>query len=75
MPDSVHPIRAYRKSQHPPIPLETLAGDVGVTKATLSRIETGALALSDKLALRLARRTGISMQVLRPDLFEAEAAQ
>lgn len=72
MADSVHPVRAYREAQLPKLPLEALAGDVGVTKATLSRIETGAMSLSDKLAKRISDRTGIPMRVLRPDLF-AEA--
>ncbi len=63
------------------MPLHVLAGDVGVTKATLSRIETGDMPLSIDLAKKLCARTGIPMAQLLPDLasmFEVpqtEAAQ
>lgn len=63
------------------MPLSVLAVDVGVTKATLSRIETGDMRLSIELAKKLNARTGIAMALLLPELasmFEApqtEAAQ
>lgn len=81
MTQEIHAIRAYRKAQKPPLSLESLAADVGVTDATLSRIETGKLPLTVDLAKKLSLRTGISMSVLCPDLapmFQdqpAEAAQ
>lgn len=68
MADSIHPVRAYREAQSPKLPLKSLAGDVGVTKATLSRVETRKLALSVPLAKKLANRTGIPMAILCPDL-------
>lgn len=78
MVDSVHPVRAYRKAHHPPLALEQLAGAVGVTKATLSRVETGKLPLTVPLATKISRETGIPMAVLCPDLapmFEGERAE
>lgn len=80
MADSIHPVRAYRKAQEPPLPLHALAGDIGVTKATLSRIETGDMPLSIELAKKLSARTGIPMSRLLPDLasmfeVQTEAAQ
>lgn len=63
------------------MPLSALAGDIGVTKATLSRIETGDMRLSIDLAKKLNARTGIAMARLLPELasmFEeqqTEAAQ
>jgi transcriptional regulator with XRE-family HTH domain len=78
MVDSIHPIRAYRKAQKPPLSLEELAVDLGTTKATLSRIENGVMDLSVKLAKKIADRTGLSMAVLCPDLapmFETERPQ
>jgi transcriptional regulator with XRE-family HTH domain len=77
MADSTHPVRLYRKAQSPPLALSDLAGDIGVTKATLSRIETGKMPLSVGLATKLRKRTGIPMSVLCPDLapmFEDESA-
>lgn len=68
MTDEIHPIRAYRQAQKPRLSLESLAADVGVTDATLSRVETGKLPLSVPLAKRVSLRTGIPMAVLCPDL-------
>lgn len=68
MTDSLHPVRAYRLSQDPPVTLQALASDVGITKASLSRIETGKLALSQKVGEKLSRRTGIPLAILLPDL-------
>lgn len=80
MTDEIHAIRAYRQAQKPPLSLESLAADVGVTDATLSRVETGKLPLSVPLAKKLHLRTGIPMAVLCPDLApmfqsDAEATQ
>jgi transcriptional regulator with XRE-family HTH domain len=78
MNDSGTLIREFRKAQK--LPLKTLAGDVGVTGATLSRVETGKLGLSLELAKKLSERCGIPMAQLRPDLApmfqgDPEAAQ
>lgn len=68
MADSLHPVRAYRLGQTPPLSLDALAERVGVTKSSLSRIETGKLSLSQDLAIKLSRATGIPMRKLCPEL-------
>lgn len=64
----MHPIRAYRRAQIPPLRLEDLAGRVGTTKANLSRIEGGKRKPSEKLLRKLVAETGIPAAALRPDL-------
>lgn len=74
MSDSLHPIRAYRQAQTPPMTLEGLAGRIGISKVSLSRIETGKQELSPALAKKVFEATGIPLRELRPDLagmFEA----
>lgn len=68
MDASVHPVRAFRLRQNPPVTLEDLAGRIGTTKANLSRIETGKQTLSDQLLAKVVTETGISARLLRPDL-------
>lgn len=68
MVESVHPVRAYRLSQSPPVKLRELAKRLGTTTANLSRIETGKQAVSDVLLVKLVAETGISARVFRPDL-------
>lgn len=68
MDASVHPVRAYRLGQKPPVTLENLAGRVGTTKTTLSRIETGKQPVTDVMLPRLVAETGIPADKLRPDL-------
>jgi transcriptional regulator with XRE-family HTH domain len=68
MEASVHPVRAYRLRQNPPVTLEDLAGRLGTTKANLSRIETGKQILSEGLLPKLVAETGIPAKSLRPDL-------
>lgn len=75
---ATHPIRLYRQAQTPVVTLATLAEQVGISKANLSRIETGDQELTASLAKKLSDVTGIPMRVLCPDLakmFDAEAAQ
>lgn len=80
----LNPIRAFRKGQQPPMSLKVLAERVGVTTATMSRVESGKMPLSVPLAKRIAENTGIPLAKLCPDLAEmfqgaapapAEAAQ
>lgn len=68
MADSIHPIRQYRHKQTPPLPLRTLAAQVGITKVSLSRIETGKQEPSPELWQRLSQETGIPMRELCPKL-------
>lgn len=48
--------------------LDDLAEAVGVTPATISRVETGKLPLTVPLATKIAKQTGIPMATLCPDL-------
>lgn len=70
MTESGELIRDYRLNQKPKMPQETLAAKVGITKASLSRVESGKLSLSIALARKLADATGIPFRKLRPDLAE-----
>lgn len=78
MAESLHPIRAWRQQQEPPVTLEKLATEIESTDATLSRIENGKLELTTDLAARISAYTGIPMRTLCPDiakLFDQEAAE
>lgn len=68
MDASVHPVRAFRLRQDPPLKQEVLAKRVGTTKPNLSRIETGKQRVSEDLLPKLVAETGIPAAVLRPDL-------
>lgn len=70
MAESVHPVRAYRLRQNPPVKLRELAKRLGTTTANLSRIETGKQAVSEGLLRKLVSETGISARIFRPDLAE-----
>ncbi len=69
-------IRGFRLSQMPKLSQGALAARVGITKASLSRIESGKLPLSIDLGRKLSIETGIPFRRLRPDLAEmVEAAE
>lgn len=68
MAESGELIRDFRRSRKPKMPQSELATAVGITKASLSRIESGKLALSLDLAKKLSAETGIPMRALLPDL-------
>lgn len=75
--DSLHPLRAYRERQDPPLTQEQLAGQLGVSKASVSRWETGERKPEQELVPVISRKTGIPPEELRPDLafmFAAAAA-
>lgn len=77
MSDS-HPLRTYREQQVPPLTQEDLARMLGVTKATISRWESGARKVDAEKLPEVSERTGIPPHNLRPDLAElmrSEAAQ
>lgn len=65
-----HPLTEYRESQEPKLTLEGLGTLVGVTKASLSRIEAGLQMPSPDLARALETETGVPRWKLRPDLWE-----
>lgn len=64
----MHPVRAFRLEQNPPLTLEDLAERIGTTKANLSRIETRKQELCVQLLPRVVAETGIPARQLRPDL-------
>jgi DNA-binding transcriptional regulator YdaS (Cro superfamily) len=63
---NAHPIRQYRARNK--VPLCVLAAQIGVTHATLSRIETGKKKLRPVLLPKITAITGIPARELRPDL-------
>ena len=54
-----HPLRQFRKAV--PMSLGDLAGKLGVSAATISRIENGKQGVSLALAVRIERLTGGSI--------------
>lgn len=65
---SVHPVRAFRQRQKPPLPQAALAKRLGITKPHLSRIETGQQRVGENLLPRVVAETGIPAAIIRPDL-------
>lgn len=70
MTESGELIRDFRRNQTPKMTLKTLADKVGITKASLSRIETGKLALSTETAKKLAVVMQVPLRQLLPELAE-----
>lgn len=70
----IHPLKAYRERQNPPLTQEQLADLLGVTKAAVSRWESGERQPDQNLLLHIAEKTGIPPRELRPDLAELFAA-
>jgi transcriptional regulator with XRE-family HTH domain len=68
MDESLHPVRIYRNAQTPPVRLEDLAAKIGITKPSLSRIETGKQPLSVDLAKKISDATDIPMRELCPEI-------
>ena len=75
--ETVHPLKAYREKQDPPLSHEKLAALLGVTRETVSRWESGTRKIKPAILPVIAERTGISPSELRPDLasFLGEPAQ
>jgi transcriptional regulator with XRE-family HTH domain len=61
-----HPLIDYRKRRQ--ITLETLANELGVATVTLSRWEMGTRKIGVGSLPKVSLITGISKQILRPDL-------
>lgn len=75
MANDIHPLRAYRERQDPPLTQDALAELLGVSKAAVSRWESG-IRKPDETACRVIReKTGISVRKLRPDLVELLATE
>lgn len=75
MGDSMHPLRAYRLAQDPPLSQSELARRVGTTEATISRIEHGQHMVRRALLVRLVAVTGLSPAQICAGLAAAEAAE
>jgi len=77
MTDSGQAIRDWRHSQTPTVSLAKLAADVGTSKVSMSRIETGKQAITTDMLEKLVNRTGIAAAVLCPALAKvfAQAGQ
>jgi transcriptional regulator with XRE-family HTH domain len=66
--EQIHPLKAFRENQHPPLTQEELGAMLGVSKAAVSRWESGARKVELELLPRIVSKTGIAARVLRPDL-------
>lgn len=75
--DSIHPLKAFRETQNPRLTQDQLADLLGVSKASVSRWETGTRKLDEDLLPSVSAKTGIPKAKLRPDLVEllSESAQ
>jgi transcriptional regulator with XRE-family HTH domain len=75
--EGIHPLKAFRERQDPPLSQDDLAGLLGVARETVTRWESGARKIDEKKLPVVAGKTGISPKELRPDLAEllGEAAQ
>lgn len=67
--EEIHPIRAYRERQNPPMSQGQFAGKVGVTRFTVMRWEAGG-PIDVKLLPAVSQEIGIAAGLLRPDLVE-----
>lgn len=66
----VHPLRAYRERQDPPMNRRQLADLLGVSTASVSRWEAGERKPDENALLLIMKKTGIPASALRPDLAE-----
>jgi transcriptional regulator with XRE-family HTH domain len=64
----VHPLRAYRERQDPPINRRQLADLLGVSTAAVSRWEAGERKPDEDVLPLIVAKTGIPAAELRPDL-------
>lgn len=75
--EGVHPLKAFREKQEPPLSQGDLADLLGVARETVTRWESGARKISEPNLPVVSEKTGIPKRELRPDLAEVmrEAAQ
>lgn len=66
--DTIHPLRAFREEQEPPLTQDQLADLLDVSRVTVWRWETHKRKVDDDLLLRVSEKTGIPKAKLRPDL-------
>jgi transcriptional regulator with XRE-family HTH domain len=68
--ERVHPLKAYRESQQPPLTQRALADLLDVSTAAVSRWEAGYRLPDVERVKLIAEKTGIAPAVLRSDLAE-----
>lgn len=68
--ESIHPLKAFREKQEPPLSQGDLAGLLGVERETVTRWESGARKVSEQKLSLVSEKTGIPKRELRPDLAE-----
>lgn len=64
----IHPLRTYRLSKTPRQSQDDLAQQLGVSRLTVLRWETGISKIDESNVVNVARSTGIPVKDLRPDL-------
>jgi DNA-binding transcriptional regulator YiaG len=64
----IHPLRAYRERQNPPLSRSQLAKLLGVSDASVSRWEAGVRKPDEEYISLIVKKTGIPAHKLRPDL-------
>lgn len=68
--EGIHPLKAFRKSQTPPLSQGQLAGLLGVARETVARWESGVRKIDEQKLPRISEMTNIPVRELRPDLAE-----
>lgn len=71
--EGTHPIRAWRKNQN--LTVEAAAAVLDVSKAAVSRWESGERRVGFRIVRDVASKTGIPARVLRPDLADVLGAE
>lgn len=70
----MHPIRAFRLRQDPPLSQAAAGRMIGISATYLHRIESGEREVSSELLPVIRERMGIPADALRPDLVEQARA-
>lgn len=75
--ESVHPLKAFRENQDPPLSQQQLAAFLEVSRVTVTRWEAGKRKIDEEQLPKVSEKTGIPKTVLRPDLADLmrEAAE